>query len=205
MIAGALEMLARLLRIEFIGLKIRIGVLGSFKERLLAEILVVHQVPIQPLEVEKVLQRNTEFLVLKDRRFEIHMQAGYAVRHVEKDARASEPAMRRRRERIVLVPGLGRPFDHHVQLTKPDIVELSLRRYHPQMDLVEIILSNKIALLVAPPIWGSLEGDRLPALYGGYDIGADGNLPLIGRPRDPILVQHPGMSRHRPYAGIFNI
>jgi hypothetical protein len=58
----------------------------------LPEVLVEHQVPVQALEVEQVLHRLPEVLVLEDRRLQVHVEAVDARRHVDEDrARRSQP------------------------------------------------------------------------------------------------------------------
>ena len=148
------------------------------------------------------MQRDAEFLVLEDRRFEIHLQAGNSRGPVHEHTRAAQPAIGHGREGIVFVPNPGGAFLHHVQLAEADIIELALRSYDPQMNLVEIVHAAEISLLVAPPIGGSLEGDRLPPLHIRNHIGTDRDLRLMTHDRINRNVQHgdalcPGASKRR--------
>ncbi len=74
-IPGFRQVLPSLAGIKGVVSRVGVGVLGALEKRDLAEILVVHEVAIQPFEVEQMLDRLAEVLVLEDWRLQIHMQA----------------------------------------------------------------------------------------------------------------------------------
>ncbi len=126
-IAGPIQVLFRLSRIELVGLDVRIRVLGSFKKGLLTKILIEHQVAVQSLEVEQVLHRLAEVLVPENRRLEVHMHAVDTRGHIDKDSGAAQPAFLHGIKRVSLVPRPCCVFHQHIQFAKTEKIQVSFR------------------------------------------------------------------------------
>ena len=201
-IARLPEEVPRLGGVEGVRLEIGIRVLRSLEEGDLAEVLVVHQVLIQPVEVEQVLHRLAEGLILEDRRLEIHVEAVGARRDVCEDARPVQPAVADGVERVLLVPGPRGVFHDHVEFAAPQVIQRPLWRDDTQVDLVEVECALQVALVVTPPCRFARERDRFAARHFRHGVGTDGDLILVIGPCNPVLVEHHGVRRRRPQAGI---
>src|SRR5579863_1939742 len=150
-------MLPRLFRIERIGMDVGVGELRTLEKRIYAEIIIVHQLTIQPVEIEQVLHRKTEISILENGVLQIHLQTVESLRQIQKYARTADPAALNGGKIISLVPFLRSPLFHQVQFAQPQEIERAFGRNDPEIDLVEIELPDEIALLVAPPVRDALE------------------------------------------------
>ena len=197
-VAGPCQVFARLGGVELVGPGRLQGVGRAREERGLAVVLAEHQVVIEAVEVEQVLDCLAKVLVLEDRGLEVHVQAVDPLGPTRKHPRPPDPPIAHRREGVLLVPGARGVFLHQVELATAQPVQAALGGNLAQMNAIEVEQTLEALLAVAPPIGQAGEGDGLAAHRLADHVGAGRDLELVVAALDPVGIEHRGVRRRGP-------